>query len=303
MQTKRNIGNVVWVDLLSPTSEDVRSVINEYGIDPRAMQDIVLPTDRPIIEKYGEFVYFVLHFPSYSKNTNAAKHEIDFILSKNFILTARYENIEALYKFEKISDVNSITEHGNDAHDSGALLSQMLLSMYKSLDDGLESIKMSLDEVENGVFKGEEKDMVFKLSKISRELLSFRHALEPHGDVFYKLYEHGINLLGKEFELNMNRINSGLKKITLATRRYSESLAELRRTNDSLLETKQNEIMKIFTGITVISSVLTIISSWFLVESKSKPFGASDHAFWYVGLIMLGVAIVLGLIMKKKKWL
>ncbi len=83
----------------------------------------------------------------------------------------------------------------------------------------------------------------------------------------------------------------------------SESLSELRQTNGALLEAKQSDIMKTFTAITVISSFLTIISGWLLIEGEDHPFFHTPHAFWYSGLAMLIIGVCIALIMRKKKWL
>ena len=101
----------------------------------------------------------------------------------------------------------------------------------------------------------------------------------------------------------VEKILSAENHISKKIHGHNESVRELRETNNALLEAKQSEIMKTFTAITLISSFLTIISSWFLIESPDKPFYGTDHEFWAVGFIMLLLGTLLALLMRLRKWL
>jgi len=80
-------------------------------------------------------------------------------------------------------------------------------------------------------------------------------------------------------------------------------VAELRETNNSLLSTKQNEIMKVITIIAFIFLPFSIITGFFQMNTTNTPLiGGPNDWVIVVGTEIL-VAVVLFTIAKVKKWL
>ena len=82
----------------------------------------------------------------------------------------------------------------------------------------------------------------------------------------------------------------------------TEMSHELRKTNDSLLSTKQNEIMKVLTLMSFVAFPLTVIASIFGMNSNLPIVGQSNDFLIILG-IMIATAIFLFGIFKFKKWL
>lgn len=296
--------NVTWVDLENPTRDEARELMKTYDIHPLAAEELILPTTRSKVDRYADFIYLVLHFPAWKHSHKESTQEIDFIVGKNFIVTARYDTIAPLHKFAKMFEVNSVLDHnGLVGEHSGYLFYYMMRELYHSLADELESIDDSLGEIEKKTFSGNEREMVFELSNASREILSFKHVLAIHRDMLDSFGAAAKRLFGAEFEHYMNATKDEYLKIDKTIQGLSESLGEMRQTNDSLLEAKQNKIMLMFTSVTIIASMLNIMASWFLVDSTDNPVRYKAHEFWLIGVVMLTAGLFLAAIMRSKKWL
>lgn len=304
MVNKYSYKNVTWIDLESPTREEIREVMLTYDIPPLAAEDLLLPTLRPKVDVYPGFIYLILHFPAWKHSHKETSQEIDFIIGKDFIVTARYDNIDPIHKFSKMFEVNSVLDRNSlVGKHAGYMFYYMIREIYHSLGDELESIKDNLQYIEKRTFTGKEKEMVFELSNTSRELLAFKHATALHEEILGSFSIAAKPFFGATFTHYLDAIQGEYLKVNKTIVSISESLAELRETNNALLEAKQSEIMKMFTAITVISSLLTIISSWFLVESPDRPFEGSKHEFWLIGGVMFVTAVIVTFIMRNKKWL
>ena len=296
--------DVTWVDLECPTRDEVREIMVKYNIPPLAAEDLLLPTVRPRVDVYPDFIYLILHFPAWKHSHKDVSQEIDFIIGKHYIVTARYDNIDPMHKFAKMFEVNSVLDRNAlVGKNAGYMFYYMIREIYHSLGDELESIKDNLQDIEKKTFTGQEKEMVYELSNTSRELLAFKHATALHEEILESFALAAKPFFGATFVHYLDAIQGEYVKVSKTISSISESLAELRETNNALLEAKQSETMKTFTAITVISSFLTIISSWFLVEAPDRPFAEARHEFWLIGIVMLVVAIVVAGIMRWKKWL
>jgi len=81
-----------------------------------------------------------------------------------------------------------------------------------------------------------------------------------------------------------------------------ESLHELRETNNSLLTTKQNETMKVFTVLAFITLPLSLIASLFNMDLVDIPLEHQPYGFWIVIAGMAVISLCMLWFFKYKKW-
>src|SRR3989344_5066381 len=172
---------LVWVDLETPTETEVRQIMEEFTIDPLVAEELLIPSVKPKVESYRNYIYLILHFPAFKHtHTDNRDQEIDFIVGKRFLITARYDTIDPLHKFAKVFEVHSILEKKDNVGHGGFLLYHMLRKLYKAVDHELDFIRDELTDTERKIFEGQERKMVIKLSELSRTLLLFKQALAMH---------------------------------------------------------------------------------------------------------------------------
>ena len=303
MLKKQNFKSVIWVDTENPTKEEARDLMEEFGLSPEVAQDILLPTFKDKIVTFREYIYLVLHFPAFKHTHNKShRQEIDFVIGKNFIITNRYESIDAMEKYAKIFEVNSILDKNDEQAGTGNLFLAVMKTNYQSLTDELDSINYLLREAEKKIFAGKEKEMVFELSRIGREIINFNHIVTPHGTILETLKECSDEILGKDFSLELSQIINEYYKITKILENVTEVLKELRETNNSLLSTKQNEIMKTLTIFTFFALPFTIITGFFQMNTINTPVVSNENGWFMIVGVEIIVLIIVYLFARRKKW-
>ncbi len=305
MIQKYHSGNLVWVDLISPSVDEIRQIVSEYNIHPLVAHELNIPTLRPKVDLYDNFIYLILHFPSLRKNVDGGQddQEMDFIVGKNFIITTRYGEVDALLALSKSLEVEAILEKGAKGAHAGFIFFEMLKKIYESILHKTERIKDKLASIEDEIFKGREKEMVKKLSEVSRELLDFKRATSLHDEILESFEVASIKFFGEEFRFYLRSLIGEYVKVENSIRNMLEFMSELRETNNALLTTKQNQITQALTVIAFITLPLSIITSWFQIGAKGTPFINLPNSFW----IIAGGEVLLGLFFyaffKMKKWL
>lgn len=304
MLTKHKHKDVTWVDLESPTKEEVHKIMEEYSIHPSAAEELLMPTIKPKVEFYGNSLYIILHFPAFRHTHNHQQNqEVDFIIGKDFIITTRYDTIDPLHKFSKVFETNSILDKSDLGTHAGFVFFFMLKKLYKALEHELEYINDALETIEEDIFTGHEKEMVISLSIVSRDLLNFRQALTLHKEVLESFEEAGTKFFGKDFVHQIRSIISEYYRINNIIREHTDSLNELRETNNSLVSTKQNEVMKVLTIMAFITFPLSLIASIFGMNTIFLPIVGSANDFWVIMGIMVIFTVSIFIIFKYKKWL
>ncbi len=302
MITEYKNGGGIWVDVESPTKDEVKSLIERFALDPAIADDIVTPGIKTRIDHYSDYLYLVLYFPAVKHSHKNEIQEIDFILSKNFLITVHYDTIDALQMFSKMFEVDSILKRSEDSH-SGYVFYHMLNGFYQTTLNELDAIDDSLRHIEDRIFKGEEKKVVRDLQVLSRDLIHFKQTIGAHEEALQSFETGAKRLFGEEYVHFINGILASYQKIYREIKYKREFLIELRETNDSLLNAKQNEITRIFTMLAFFTFPLSLIVGIFALPTESKPIIGLPHDFLII-LGLLGIILV-GMIFyfKNKKWM
>ncbi|OHA84043.1 MAG: hypothetical protein A2937_02515 [Candidatus Yonathbacteria bacterium RIFCSPLOWO2_01_FULL_47_33b] len=296
--------DLVWIDVQSPTSEEVRGLMDEFNIHPLAADELLTPTLRPKVDLYPDFIYLILHFPIIShKHEGGREQEIDFIIGKKFLITTHYDLIDPLHEFSKVFEVNSILERSNIGDHAGFILFYIMKELYKMLDRELDHVNHDFTDIEAKIFGGKERDMVNSISHLNRDLLNFRQTLRPHKEVLESFEVAGTKFFGQDFSYYLRTIVGEHYKISAILDGHRETILELRDTNDSLLTTKTNETIKTLTTLSFVIFPLSLIAGIFGMNTNELPIVGRPHDFWMViGIMLIGV---LGMFVyfKYKKWI
>lgn len=300
MIVTRSSMDQVWTDLSSPTKDELDSLILSQNLDPLIAKDLLAPTPRQYAEKFGQAIYAVIHIPSFNhSHKQSYEQEIDLIVTKKGLITARYESIDPLHHFAKQIEVSEILNKGHNTH----LLFGLSREIYKSLSDELEYAKDWMKEIEKHIFSGHEKEMVFSISEVGRNLLNFKRVIGSHESVWHNLAKIGEENFGEDFKKEADLVLEECQRLTLEIKNVSEVLVELRETNNSILSTKQNEIMKIFTILAFVTFPLSLIAAIFGMNTVFIPIVGLPNDFWIVIALMILISIAMFGYFKYKKWI
>jgi len=308
MITRASYKNVTWVDLENPTQAEARTLIEEFAIEPIVADELLSPTLRPKVDVHEKFIYLILHFPTahaghIEKGETQKTKEVDFIIGEDFIITTHYDSIDALHDFSKVFEVNSILDKTKMGEHAGYVFYHMIQHFYRQLHNRVESVRDEMNEVEQQIFSGNERAMVNEISELNRILLTYKSALSAHQEVLRSFEHAGETFFGKAFIYHLRGIVGEYFKVAQAIEGSKEYLTELRQTNDSLLFTKQNEIMKILTIMAFVTFPLSLIAGIFGMNTSNMPFVGNPFDFYIILIGMMALTFAMFIYFKAKRWL
>jgi len=307
ISTYTTSNKLVWIDLENPSRDEIREVMLKYNLDPEVAEDLIDPTIRTRADIYKDYLYCVFHFPLHTHKKhhafNKRTEELDFVIGKDFIVTVHYSPIDSLVSFAKSFETDTILNHERVTRNSGSLFVHILYKMYKTVQEKVDDIHSTLNSYEESIFAGKEREIVFELSALNRVLIYFEETLRNHKDILKLFEKSSLHMFGQEFETYIYHITQEYNKAIQATSSAKRYADELRRTNDSLLSTKQNEIMKTLTVVNFIILPLSVITGLFGMNVDSTPLSGNQYDFWIVVLLMILITFISTLIFKRKNWL
>lgn len=298
--------NLTWIDVESPTTNDVSELIKKHGLHPLVGEELLSPTRKPKVDVYKNYLFLALQIPIRTKVNGSSvvvEKEIDFVIGSNFIITSRNEIIEPLHSFARVFETNSILDKNDMGDHAGLIFYYMMKKIYGHLSHDLENIKDALRTVEKHIFLGHEKEMVESLSELSRELIDFKQTVRLHKGILDSFSTIPEDFFGKNFTYYLEDIHTEYGTIHDIIVSNRELLNDLRDTNDSLLSTKQNEHLKMFSILAFVTFPLNLFLTLFLIPSEHTPIIGNAYD-WE---IIVGIVIIAGLSMfyffKRKGWL
>ncbi len=309
MITHHTNRGLVWLDVVSPTDDEVTGLIKRYDLHPLVGEELKVSSSRAKIDFYDDYILIVLTLPVRSRKGAkfaVTDREIDFVIGKNFLITARDETIEQLEYFSKIFDTNAILNKNETEkiEHAGHLFYYMVQRIYRGMREDLENIRDALTTAETKIFNGEERKMVEVLSHLSRELIDFRQTARIHREIWTEMVEHEEkSIFSAEFSKYIEDLRDEFNEIHDLIANAHELLADLRETNDSLLNTKQNEIIKILTLVAFFFSPLTFLAAVFTIPAKGIPIIESPQGWITILILMAMVAIGILYFFKKRRWM
>lgn len=303
MLSRYTKGRLSWVDCVSPTPAEVQALMREFSVDPMIAEELLLPSFRSKVERRGTVLYVILHFPTLHAGHKKHENEIDFIIGKDFLITTRYMVLDPLHTFAKTFEAETVLGRDGSATHGGHLFVAMTRSLYSALGRECDTIERRLSDIEEHIFAGQEKQMVKRLSHISRLIHDFRQSLMSHGEMLRSFEPVSARFFGAEFSFYVHELIGAYERVERRLDRLHDSLLELRETNNSLVSTKQNEIMQMFTVLAFVFLPISFIGQLFGMSTPHIPFMNNPYGFWMVLSIMLVTAVCFFVYFKSKDWI
>jgi magnesium transporter len=294
-----------WIDINNPTEHDIKYLKKKFKIHPLVLDELINPSPRPRAESYKDYVFMVLFYPIYNiKTRETSSRELNIIVTKNAIITSHHETIPPLKTLFDNSRFDKQYQKTYLSEETKHLLYYILSAFWQNCFTKLEKIDKRINDIEKHIFSGKEKEMVLEISLVKTDIINFWRIVEPQKEVLESLLKEGLEFFGQTFVPYFSDILGTYERVANTLERAKETILALEDTNQSLLSTRINEIMKILTILSVVMLPLTLLASiWGMNFPNSLPLTNSPIGFWSISFLMLVVLFVMVFYFKKKKWL
>lgn len=284
--------NITWLDVESPNENDVSELIKRHGLHPLVGEELLSATKKSRIDVYKNYLFLALHIPIRTKLNNkyvVVEKEVDFIIGTNFIITSRNEVVEPLHNFARVFETNAILDKSGIGEHAGHIFYYMMKKIYGQMNEDLENIKDALNEVEKHIFLGHERKMVEVLSELSRELIDFKQTSRLHKEVLESFTTVPKDFFNKNFDNFVEDLQTEYASVHELVINDRELLNDLRDTNDSLLSTKQNENLKLFSILAFVTFPLMLFINLFMIPSDHTPIIGNAYDWEIItGIVVIG---------------
>src|SRR3989339_460679 len=293
---------ITWIDFTEPSADEIL-FLKKLKLHPLALEEFSTPSARPKASLYGNCLYLTLHIPLFDKlNRRTFPSELDIVMTKSHLITGHDQDIFQLREFFGKLKRNKKIQAKYMSQSPGYLLYYIIEMLLESCFPKIDHINKNLDNIEEQIFKGHEREMVHEISYVKRDILNFRRTLKPQKSVLESLARDKYPFLEPELQTYYQDLIGTNIRVWSALENAKETVEALEGTNDALLSNKLNTTMKVLTVFSGVMLPMMVISNT-LSMSASIPFGHNPYAYWIWMGIMLLISAFTIVIFKIKKWI
>ena len=292
-----------WIDILKPAGQDVDFLREQYHFPDMVLDQLIPRSYHPRLEVGQDYLFLIINHPTYHEmDHDVTPRELDIILTKNALVTNHGRPLFLLENFFKTCRRPEIEGEKYLDKGPGYVLFSILDIFWRDCLAKLDRINEDMEKTEKKMFHGKEKEMVREISHIKTDVIDFWRIIEPQLEIMKLLEKDGPKFFGEELSLHFSGILGNYEKIWQTVKALKETIFAMEKTNQSLLTTKTNEIIKVLTIFSVIMMPLTLLASIWGMNLR-LPFGEHPFGFLFVAAIMAVVLAGMFTYFRKKGWL
>ncbi len=292
-------GNIKWTYVKNPIKEDLDYIRKNFNVHPLTIRELEKPTLHPKANIHEDYIYLVLRFPE-KENDEIIPTEVDFVITKNEVITIQYTTLEVLDEI-----LINAKENPEDYLSKGAgyLVYQILQALSDKVTPLLDDISHKIDSMEKRVYLGEEKDLLRDIAFIRRDSNDFLSIIRPNSDVFEGAMEKMTELFSHEITPYFGHLKSTYTRLARVAEIHTSTLQMLHETNEAMAANTLNKILKLLTIFSVIVFPLTLFAGIWGMNTRNMPLVGHPYDFWIVMILMGTATFIMLILFRLKKWI
>jgi magnesium transporter len=186
--------------------------------------------------------------------------------------------------------------------DNQQLLYRFFVRLLKGDTAHLDATETEITDTEDEMLSGVKKHYLGKIVEHRKELLRLKRYYEQLDSIFDELTANDNGLLSRDSVRRFRILDARVERCAGDVLNLREYVTQMREAYQSQIDIQQNELMKVFTVVTVIFLPLTLLVGWYGMNFRMPEL---EWTYGYPVMIGICVALVVWLlvIFKKKKWL
>ena len=294
---------LVWADICGPDKHDLEQLAEELSLDQHAVEDALALHERPKAQRYATHMFLTTYAIRYDTTTHegGATRISAFSLPRGFV-TVRLDpqfNIDEVVR--RWDDNSDLMKFGTRALIHGLLdvIVDEYFEVIEALDEVVEQIEDQLFDDRQEAIAGVQR-RTFELRKA---MVRIRRAVLPMREVVNTVMRRATDdLHASELAPYYEDLYDHVLRAAEWTESLRDMLTSIVETNLALSDSRMNNVMKKLTAWAAVIAVPTAITGYF---GQNVPYPGFGHewGFWESLGIMLTIATVLYVMLRKRGWL
>lgn len=299
----------LWIDLEGPTPEETKSVLEGlFHFHPLSIEDCVKASPSPKVEEYlpkeddkfSPYLFMVIHAVDYSRKDGVfGTSELNFFLGKHFLITYHEGPVRSV----SITEDRAIKGTMHIARAPDRVAHNLLDAIVENYKPALDELSLEIAELEQAALQHPTAETLNKILQVKKEVLHLRQIIGPQREVLARFARGEFKLIRAHLVPYYRNVYDALFHISELAQNYTDSLTGILQVYLNMSSNRTGEVVKLLTMITVITTPLTVVGTWYGMNFKHN----FPELEWQYGYAIAAVVTAVSTILtywyfKRKKW-
>jgi magnesium transporter len=296
MIINHEFGACTWTDVVDPTTEELESLDDKYGLGDRTFDEARRRAARPTMQRYADHAYVVAFSGSLG--------EIDMYVGDGWFITVRLHD-ESGREWDPATAAARI-QRLSPGVTSGMMLATVIEELVDGYFDTTDALEDQLETIEDRIF-GEplqaERQVQAELFTVRRKLLELRRAVVPLREVISALLRKEVQWVDGEALIVLRDTFDKLLRAVDLVDELRELVGNAVDAHLAVMSNQMNLVMKQLTAWGSIVFGATLIAGIYGMNFQHMP----ELSWWYGYPMALGMMAVMSAVLyrvfRRRDWL
>jgi magnesium transporter len=308
-------GQLLWIDVESPSEEEMNELKLRFNLDSYAIEDIIHGNQRSKVEEYTGNTFSVIHVPAKPANGESRFRIVELFVffGDRWLISVHQSNAEVVKEVEARVRARGLAPlTSNPTPD---------LLYYVFLDFAVDAYYPMLDSVEDEIERLEKEAVtVFKtrkkrvqnvtsimplMSGLRGELMNMRKSLSPTRDMLSMIMRGAVPFVSDSSLRNFRDIYDHTFQLIETIDNNRDRTSDVRDLYISMLAASTDNIIKVLTVVATILLPLTLLAGIYGMNFTSGFFQPGSSVWFGFYTLIAGmalIALVLAILFRRAGW-
>jgi magnesium transporter len=281
--------------------EVIEKIGNHFEIHPLVLEDILNTDQRPKMEYFEKYIFFVLKMLYVDeKKQEIHSEQVSLVLGENYVISFQ----------EGIGDVfDSVRERIRSGktrirkRDSDYLAYSLLDAIVDGYFGILEKIGERIEDMEEDLVSNPNPKILQEIYNLKREMIYIRKSVWPLREVINNLLREESKIITESTHIYLRDLYDHTIQVIDTVETFRDLISGMVDMYMSSVSNKMNEVMKVLTIFAAIFIPLTFIAGVYGMNFHFMPELTLHWGYFGILTLMLFVSIIMLIFFKRKKWL
>ncbi len=298
-------GDLTWTNIVSPSEKEIGYLADNYHFHPMDLEDCLSRRQRPKLDIYKDYLFFIFQFSVWNKVTRVSKHDqVSVFIGDKYLITVHNGQLKTLVKLFRECQIDEEARREYFSYGSGYLIYHILDRTIDAYFPILNSILAWVDDIEDTVFD-ENVSAVKELAALRRDIVTQRRILHAAQPVYIELEKRIHSFTKKDLTVQFGDLMDHLNRAYEALDEAKDVIEIFKDTDYHLSTERLNSIMRVLTILGSIVLPFIMVSSIYGMNIP-LPGGlerGSLQSFIVLAAIMVVVSGVMIYVFHRRRWI
>ncbi|MFQ6331250.1 magnesium transporter CorA family protein [Nocardia sp. CWNU-33] len=291
----------VWLDMCSPTAEDLATISEELSLHELAVEDAVHEHQRPKLDRYDTHAFLTAYTVRLDTSTGVLhKYEVAAFVTPRALVTVRKdENFDIEEVVRRWDSASELAKSG-----VGFLVHGLLDYVVDSHFEAVQALDEQIEALEDLVFAdhADYRELQRRSLRLRKSLVTLRRVVLPMRELANAVMRRDLHIVDDAMMPYYQDVYDHILRAAEWTESLRDLVTTIRETQLTLQGNRLNAIMKKVTSWAAIIAVPTAITGFY---GQNVPYPGFEHAwgFWASTIAIVVISGTLYWMFKLRDWL